>query len=287
MSRSIDAATTEQCMREFDARLDERIERAQALYDAEARGETVEWPADLADVTPQFCPVCQVEVSSGAMVDDSEKLGDLPVWIMETRAVACSPEHDRLWLRMQEYRGALDYRRCFYCQRTFTGSVKPVAIYTWPELSAVATEDHVEHWKNFKNARDPYWAFRVQHGYGPGRYWMKHEPEKAWRTVDLCSEACLDGYVYHCPEKRDFSDVQYVKKPAGPLLTGTRSVDKTADAILCALAGAIKGLAVAEIERQTNLPRTTIQSTMERLRKEGKVTGGGKRQPWLRVVGGE
>jgi hypothetical protein len=205
VNNSIGPEITEQCKRDYDARLAAQIAHEHALYEAEQRGEVVEWPPD--NLT-KYCPVCQVPVTAEGINDawdkNREEYGALPEWMEECLAVACCPEHDHLWQRMQEYRGVLDYRRCYYCHRTFTGSVQAVSILTWPEPKSLLTKDHLEHWHRFYNAHDPLWAFRIDRGYGPGRYWSTHEPEHVWRTVDMCSEGCVDGYVSYAPEPLDY-----------------------------------------------------------------------------------
>jgi hypothetical protein len=201
---SIDAAMTERCIQESRARLHAAVEREQAMMEAEARGEPVEWPAE----PQQYCPACQCELDgvgcAGVSRKESEAWGELPDWIEDSRVFTCSPEHERLWARMQTYRGARDYRRCFYCQRTYTGSAPKVSIYTWPEPEdTINVEAHLKAYAQFYNAADRFWPFRVK-GHSGGGTWQKETtrdqdgvyrrvwlepPAKVWRTVDLCSEA--------------------------------------------------------------------------------------------------
>jgi len=290
---SIDAATTEQCIQEFWARLHAAVEREQANYEAEKRGEHVEWDPD---TFPVYCPVCQIVLAEEAIATaretDRVKYGALPDWIDEQRVFACSDVHDRLWIKMQAHRGTRDYRQCFACQRTFRGSVAQVPIYTWPAVKVPLDKlDDLDSWGSHRNANDPHWAYRIKPlsvwggGYGPGTRFLK-EPEKEWRTVDVCSEACLDLYIYHLTEPLHFSDVEHVK--VAPPMVATAAivrVNETEVKILEVLTEIAKGLSANDIAEKTGKPLSTVQSSLTKMRRTGQVKGGGRRQPWLRVVG--
>jgi hypothetical protein len=239
---------------------------------------------------PRCCPICFVAISDAGRDAEWDKLRlrELKPSIVSNHVYTCSDEHGRAWQKLKAYRGLLDYRRCDWCVRPFRSERVPkVSIYTYPPLPPPPPPSVPGNFADFcvDDDEDPYADYRPRWGTAPPHVRQAIRAQMQWYEADLCSQACLDVSIHNATEPIDFADVVYVSKTAAAIAGVSRSVDRTAETILSRLASAIEGLAAKDIAKETNLPRTTVQSALGRLRAEGKVSGGGKGQRWLRVVG--
>ena len=236
---------------------------------------------------PKYCATCGDRIADAAILKREEEEWQLKVPNYH-RVYTCSEAHAKAWRKIASYQGVSDVRHCHECQRAFRSSAPKVPIYDYVMPPGVSVEDLLKETAKIRRLE--------ANGYQLTGKLLKTGgfafplPSSQWFLADICSRECLDASTHNLDADAipDFADVAYDVTPhvaivAARTVAADRQLDRIEE-LLAKLREANIAATTAAIAEALGAPLTTAQSQLERGKRLGRFAGGGRRQPWLRVV---